>query len=100
METERYWLPEFCAEEDKPLEYWVDEIEKVFDGSVEAHKVSDVEVGSFLSSGVDSSYVACSAHVDKTFTVGFDNGERYNETHYAQELSEMTNKPVSPFPGP
>ncbi|WP_099204253.1 asparagine synthase (glutamine-hydrolyzing) [Scatolibacter rhodanostii] len=89
METTRYWIPEFNAEEDKPLSYWVDEIEKTFDGSVEAHKISDVEVGSFLSSGVDSSYVACSANVDKTYTVGFDNGEKYNETSYAKELSEM-----------
>ena len=89
MKLTRYWLPEFDAEEDKPLDYWVDEIEKVFDDSVEAHKVSDVEVGSFLSSGVDSSYVACSAHVDKTFTVGFDNGTKYNEISYAQELSEL-----------
>ena len=89
MKLTRYWLPEFDAEEDKPLDYWVDEIEKVFDDSVEAHKISDVEVGSFLSSGVDSSYVACSAHVDKTFTVGFDNGTKYNEISYAQELSEL-----------
>lgn len=89
LELTRYWLPEFHAEEDKPLEYWVDEIEKVFDNSVEAHKVSDVEVGSFLSSGVDSSYVACSANVDKTFTVGFDNGTKYNEISYAKELSEQ-----------
>lgn len=89
MTTTRYWLPEFNAEEDKPLEYWVDEIEKTFDNSIEAHKISDVEVGSFLSSGVDSSYVACSAHVDKTYSVGFDNGEKYNETSYAKELSEL-----------
>ena len=89
MKLTRYWLPEFHGEEDKSLDYWVDEIEKVFDDSVEAHKVSDVEVGSFLSSGVDSSYVACSAHVDKTFTVGFDNGTKYNEISYAQELSEL-----------
>ena len=89
MKLTRYWLPEFDAEEDKPLDYWMDEIEKVFDDSVEAHKISDVEVGSFLSSGVDSSYVACSAHVDKTFTVGFDNGTKYNEISYAQELSEL-----------
>ncbi len=89
MEMTRYWIPQFHAEEDKPLEYWVDEIEKVFDNSVEAHKISDVEVGSFLSSGVDSSYVACSAHVDKTFTVGFDNGTRYNEISYAEELSQQ-----------
>ena len=89
MAITRYWLPTFQAEEDKSLDYWVDEIEKTFDDSVEAHKISDVEVGSFLSSGVDSSYVACSAHVDKTFTVGFDNGTKYNEISYAQELSEQ-----------
>ena len=89
MNMQRYWIPEFNAEEDKPLEYWVDEIEKTFDDSVNAHKIADVEVGSFLSSGVDSSYVACSADVDKTFTVGFDNGEKYNEISYAKELSEL-----------
>ena len=44
---------------------------------------------SFLSSGVDSSYVACSANVDKTFTVGFDNGTKYNEISYAEELSRQ-----------
>ena len=88
MSLTRYWIPEFRAEEDKTLEYWVDEIEKTFDDSVEAHKISDVEVGSFLSSGVDSSYVACSANVDKTFTVGFDNGTKYNEISYAEELSD------------
>ena len=86
MDIQRYWIPEFNAEEDKPLEYWVDEIEKTFDDSVNAHKIADVEVGSFLSSGVDSSYVACSADV---FTVGFDNGEKYNEISYAKELSEL-----------
>ncbi len=89
FETKRYWIPEFNAEDDKSIEYWTDEIEKVFDDSVNAHKISDVEVGSFLSSGVDSSYVSCSANVDKTFTVGFDFGEKYNETSYAKELSEQ-----------
>ena len=89
MKTARYWSPEFSAEEDKSLDYWVDAIEKTFDDSIEAHKIADVEVGSFLSSGVDSSYVACSADVDKTFTVGFDNGSKYNEISYAKELSEM-----------
>ena len=89
MKTARYWSPEFNAEEDKSLDYWVDAIEKTFDDSIEAHKIADVEVGSFLSSGVDSSYVACSADVDKTFTVGFGNGSKYNEISYAKELSEM-----------
>jgi len=95
MDIRRYWSPVFSAEEDKSLDYWVDEIEKVFDDSVKAHKIADVEVGSFLSSGVDSSYVACSADVDKTFTVGFDNGTKYNEISYAKELSERI--PVKNF---
>ncbi len=51
------------------------------------HKISDVEVGSFLSSGVDSSYVAASFHGDKTFTVGFDYA-KYNEIDYAKSLSK------------
>jgi len=89
FDINRYWIPTFNAEEDKPLEYWIDEIEKTFDDSIAAHKISDVEVGSFLSSGVDSSYVASSANVDKTFSVGFDNGTQYNETSYAKELSEL-----------
>ncbi len=89
LEIERYWTPEFNAEEDKSLDYWVDSIEATFDDSIRAHKISDVEVGSFLSSGVDSSYVACSADVDKTFTVGFENGEKYNEINYAEELSKL-----------
>ena len=95
LEITQYWRPDFQANEDKPLEDWVNAIEHAFDDSIAAHKIADVEVGSFLSSGVDSSYVACSANVDKTFTVGFDNGEKYNETSYAKELSAMI--PVKNF---
>ncbi len=88
LDITRYWEPAFHAEEDKSLDEWVDEIEQTFDDSVAAHKISDVEVGSFLSSGVDSSYVACSANVDKTFTVGFSD-HKYNEISYAEELSKL-----------
>lgn len=100
LEISRYWMVDFKEENGKQLEEWADEIERVFDDSVEAHKISDVEVGSFLSSGVDSSYVACSANVDKTFTVGFEQ-HKYNEINYAEELSEHIgvkniNKIISP----
>lgn len=89
IEIKRYWLPEFHADESKALDDWTNEIEHIFDDSVSAHKVSDVEVGAFLSSGVDSSYVACSANVNKTYTVGFDHGDTYNEISYAKELSKL-----------
>lgn len=83
----RYWMPNFHETSGKTLEEWTDAIEQTFDDSIQAHKVSDVEVGAFLSSGVDSSYVVCSANVDKTFTVGFSQ-HKYNEINYAQELSK------------
>lgn len=83
----RYWQPEFEPQQGKTLEEWETEIENAMKDSVAAHKISDVEVGSFLSSGVDSSYMACLAKVDKTFTVGFAN-KQYDETSYAQEFSQ------------
>ncbi len=90
LNIKRWWEPKFSAEQGHDMDYWVDRISETFDRSVEAHKISDVEVGSFLSSGVDSSYVACRADVDKTFTVGFGD-EKYNEISYAKELAEYIN---------
>jgi asparagine synthase (glutamine-hydrolysing) len=90
--VKRYWEIKFNEDEKPSLEEWVEEISKVFKNSVEAHKISDVEVGSFLSSGVDSSYVAAVANVDKTFTVGFGTDEKYNEIGYAKEFSKYIGK--------
>ena len=61
----------------------------MFENSVSAHKIADVEVGCFLSSGVDSSYVSTYFADQKTFTVGFDFGEKYNEISWAQSLSKL-----------
>ena len=87
-ETQRYWEPKFRPDESMTEEQAVNEIEKVFEDSVAAHRISDVEVGCFLSSGVDSSYVASYFAGQKTFTVGFGTDEKYNEIGYAKEFSE------------
>lgn len=89
LSINRYWDADFTAE-DKSLEEYVELIDKQFKESVETHKISDVEVGCFLSSGVDSSYVASCFNGDKTFTVGFKN-KKYNEIEYAKELSKYIN---------
>ncbi|MGL4736112.1 MAG: asparagine synthase (glutamine-hydrolyzing) [Cellulosilyticaceae bacterium] len=86
LDIKRYWEPVF-TETDGTLDEYVNLIDKTMKESIETHKISDVEVGCFLSSGVDSSYVACCFNGDKTFTVGFDN-EKYNEISYAKELSK------------
>lgn len=86
--TTRYWEPRFEPDENLSEEDAVNRIEQVFEESVGRHKISDVEVGCFLSSGVDSSYVATYFPGQKTFTVGFDFGEKYNEIDWAESLSK------------
>ncbi len=86
--TNRYWEATFEPDDNLTEEEAVDKIEKIFEQSVNAHKISDVEVGCFLSSGVDSSYVSTYFADQKTFTVGFDFGEKYNEIDWARGLSE------------
>lgn len=86
----RYFTPEFHMDENKPFEQLVDEISATFKESVQSHKISDVEVGCFLSSGVDSSYVACELsklQPVKTYTIGFDD-KRYSEADNAKLLAD------------
>ena len=101
MNTGCYWDVHFDADEKPDLNEWVNRISDTFHDSVKVHKIADVEVGSFLSSGVDSSYVAAIADVDKTFTVGFGSDERYNEIGWAKNFSkaigkENTSKVIEP----
>ncbi len=86
--TERYFEAKFRPNENMNEEDAINKIEAVFENSVNAHKIADVEVGCFLSSGVDSSYVSTYFADQKTFTVGFDFGEKYNEISWASRLSE------------
>lgn len=92
LDIKRYWDINFEADEKPDLKQWVNDISSTFKDSVQAHKIADVEVGSFLSSGVDSSYVAAVADVDKTFTVGFGSDEKYNEIGFAKEFSKAIGK--------
>ncbi len=85
---ERYWDVNFDAKEGT-LEEFSDALDKTVHESVAAHKISDVPVGSFLSGGVDSSYITACLMPDKTFSVGFDGEqEKFNETNEAAELSK------------
>ena len=88
MSVRRYWEPSFEPDGSHRWRTGRPEIQHKMAESVAAHKISDVEVGSFLSSGVDSSYMAHLAHVDKTFTVGFAD-KQYDETDYAAGFSKF-----------
>ncbi len=92
-ETERYWRPTYDFDQNRSREDTVKAIDAAMRESVRYHNVADVEVGSFLSSGIDSSYMAaCLAKENpdiKTFTVGFAEyeGER-DEISWARELAD------------
>lgn len=65
-----------------------EELRDVLKDSIYYHQTtSDVEVGAYLSGGVDSSYVVSVAKPDKTYSVGFSYAG-FDETDYAKELSK------------
>ena len=93
VKINRYYELKFPIEK-KDYKKTVKKIGEVMEDSVNHHMISDVEVGSFLSSGIDSSYIVSLAKPDKTYTVGYDI-PRYNESDYAKDLAdklEITNK--------
>lgn len=87
MSVHRYWDADFSDDDSKTFDQYVEECDRVVHESVAAHRIADVKVGSYLSGGVDSSYIAACLMPDETFSVGFDY-ENYNETNYAADLSE------------
>ena len=86
VQISRYHSHMFTSTE-MDLSTAVDSIDSAVRESIAKHMISEVEIGSFLSGGVDSSYVAACFGGEKTFTVGFDY-EDYNEMEYAKSLSE------------
>lgn len=86
MTVKRYWDCTF-KEQRTDFETCAEKLDGVVHESVAAHRIADVEVGAFLSGGVDSSYIAACLMPDDTFSVGFEQ-HKFNETNYAAELSE------------
>jgi asparagine synthase (glutamine-hydrolysing) len=89
MDINRYWDIDY-DEKENSLDYYKRKINETMRESVAYHKISDVKVGSFLSGGVDSSYITALLMPNKTFSVGFQDYEGiFNETNLAGELSDI-----------
>jgi asparagine synthase (glutamine-hydrolysing) len=89
LETHQYWDAAFDAK-DGTLKEYVEKIKATMTESVNYHQISDVKVGSFLSGGIDSSYITALLKPNKTFSVGFKDHEgMFNETNLAHELSDI-----------
>lgn len=91
--TERYWDLPFDKKKNRSKKEWMKKIEQCIDKSVQRRMMaSDVEVGSFLSGGVDSSAVVAFASRYKenlkTFTIKFAEKD-FDESEYAQKVAQQ-----------
>lgn len=87
LEVKEFFKIEY-AKENKPYDQVQKLVKETLESSIKYHQISDVEVGSYLSGGVDSSYVVAKAKPNKTFTVGFE-GKGFSEIEEAKDLSEI-----------
>lgn len=68
----------------------IDDITSILQDSINHHKLADVEMGAFLSGGVDSSYLVANSGIIKTFSVGFED-YNCNEIPLAKQLCQQLN---------
>lgn len=105
VETCRYWTPTYNPRSNVSCDEIVDEARARLSATVQLQKAADVEVGTFLSGGIDSSLVTLFAsqqdQTTRAFTIGFDD-DQFSEVKFAEEIARAlhishTIKTVSPF---
>ena len=92
--VKRYWKPEFHPDDSKSLEEWADEIHTTLGEIMKEVKTSDERVESFLSGGVDSSYVLAMSDADTVDTCGYEE-ERFDESVLAVETARILERKIS-----
>lgn len=94
-----YWVPQAPGRDGvvrSPIRYQEagSELRRLLGEAVEKRLVADVPLGAFLSGGVDSSAVVAhmarlSPRPVKTFTIGFEDSDGFDERPFARQVSEM-----------
>lgn len=87
LQIHEYWDAQYRINHQRSDQETVAEIDKTIKDSIKLHNIADVPVGSFLSEGVDSSYVTSVLHPQEVFSVNFDNGP-YDEASVAKQLAD------------
>ena len=88
LKIERYWTPEFHPDYSKSLEDWADEIHGTLQAIMSEVKSEDETAESFLSGGVDSSYVLAMSDVQMSDSCGYEE-ERFDESGLARQTAEI-----------
>lgn len=85
---ERYWTPTFKPDNSKSLEEWGNEIHTAIKEVMAEVKTEDEYAESFLSSGVDSSYMLAMSDIQMTNSCGYEE-ERFDESKLAGETADI-----------
>ena len=88
FEIHRYWKPEFHPDSTKTLDMWADEIHETLTQIIPEIKEEHETAESFLSGGVDSSYVLAMTDVQTTNSCGYDD-ERFDESMLAKKTADI-----------
>ena len=94
LEIHRYWKPEFHPDESKTLEDWADEIHNTLKEIMPEVKTADEKVESFLSGGVDSSYVLAMSDAEQADSCGYEE-ERFDESVLAEKTAQLLGRKFS-----
>lgn len=94
FQIERYWAPEFCPDESKSLEDWADEIHTTLQEIMSEVKDADESADSFLSGGVDSSYVLAMSDAQMADSCGYEE-DRFDESKLARETADLLGRKFS-----
>ena len=94
LEIHRYWKPEFHPDESKTLEDWADEIHNTLKEIMPEVKTADEKVESFLSGGVDSSYVLAMSDAEQADSCGYEE-ERFDESVLAEKTAQLFGRKFS-----
>ena len=91
---QRYWDLDFRVDMDHTPEYFEEKLTNLLQDAIRIQLRADVPVGTHLSGGLDSSTVTCLAASlmegpIHTFSGGFRDGEKYDETRYARMAADQ-----------
>jgi asparagine synthase (glutamine-hydrolysing) len=94
IKIEKYWTASYTPNLSYDDKYIDEKFEDIFSKSVRSHLISDVEVGAYVSGGIDSSlvgtYAAAFSNAEQTFKCfngRFKDDGNYDESHYALQVT-------------
>ena len=88
LEITRYWKPEFRPDDSKSLEDWANEIHETIQEIMPEVRAEGEYAESFLSGGVDSSYVLAMSDVEASNSCGYEE-ERFDESGLAAQTAAL-----------